>query len=237
MTILDHWEINLTDEDVLKAQGANPDTIIQRRPSLVENIREGMCIGSSLIDPKVLYEKYSVSRFVHQRLELKTNNSKNGKGYLSGELIAQHLAQSQEIIVMVCTIGDELDNMVSSLFKVNPVLAIALDGYGSAAVEKLSLLACNYCEKMAQKEGLFSTMPLNPGMIGWPLEVGQPEIFLLVDSEDINITLTESLMMMPNKSLSMVIGLGADKSVNTSSCDFCNLKGVCRYQDHYAKQS
>jgi len=237
MTILNHWEINLTNEEVLKAQGVNPDAIMQRRPSLLENIGEGMHIGSALIKPQVLYEKYRVNRFVHQSLELITNTLRNGKGYLSGELIAQHLAHSQAIIVMVCTIGDELDNMVSSLFKVNPVLAVALDGYGSAAVEKLSLLACNYFEKMAQKEGLFSTMPLNPGMIGWPLEVGQSEIFVLVESEDINVTLTESLMMVPNKSLSMVIGLGADKSDNSSSCDYCNLKGVCRYQDHYAKQS
>jgi hypothetical protein len=236
MTILNHWEINLTIEDVLKAQGANPDTIIQRRPSLVENIREGMNIGSTLIKPQVLYEKYRVNKFIHQRLELNTKSSRNGKGYLSGELIAQHLAHSQEIIVMLCTIGNDLDNMVSSLFKVNPVLSVTLDGYGSAAVEKLSLLACNYFEKLAQKEGLFSTMPLNPGMIGWPLEVGQPEIFVLVDSEDIKVTLTESLMMVPNKSLSMVIGLGADKSAYTSSCDYCNLKGVCRYQDHYANQ-
>jgi hypothetical protein len=236
MTILNHWEINISNQEVIKAQGANPDTILQRRPSLLENISEGMNIGSALIKPQVIYERYRVKKFVHQRLELITNTSKNGKGYLSGELIAKHLAHSQEIIVIVCTVGDELDNMVSSLFKVNPVLAVVLDGYGSAAVEKLSLLACNYFEKVAQKEGLFSTMPLNPGMIGWPVEIGQPEIFILVDTEDIKVTLTESLMMIPSKSLSMVIGLGVDKSVSSSSCDYCNLKGVCRYQDHYANQ-
>jgi hypothetical protein len=235
MTILNHWDINLTIDEVLRAQGADPATIIQRRPSLVENVGEGIRIGAILLKPQVLFERYPVNRFIHQRLELLTDNSKDGKAYLSGQLIAQHLAHSQEIIVMVCTIGDELDNMVSSLFKTNPVLAVALDGYGSAAVEKLSLSACNYFEKMAHKEGLFSTMPLNPGMIGWPLEVGQPEIFVLLDSEDIKVSLTDALMMVPSKSLSMVVGLGTEKSMSGNSCDYCKLKGVCRYQDHYAK--
>jgi hypothetical protein len=129
MTILNHWEINISNQEVIKAQGANPDTILQRRPSLLENISEGMNIGSALIKPQVIYERYRVKKFVHQRLELITNTSKNGKGYLSGELIAKHLAHSQEIIVIVCTVGDELDNMVSSLFKVNPVLAVVLDVY------------------------------------------------------------------------------------------------------------
>jgi hypothetical protein len=72
-------------------------------------------------------------------------------------------------------------------------------------------------------------------MIGWPLEIGQPEIFVLLDSEDIKVSLTDSCMMKPNKSLSMVIGISKMKSIMGNSCDYCSLQGVCRYQDHYAK--
>ena len=235
MTILNQWKIDLSIDEVLQAQGADPKIIKLRRPSLVENVGDGIKMGGTLIKPLVLYEKYPVEKYVHERIELKTDILKPGKGFLTGQLIANHLAHSQYIIVMVCTLGNELDNTISSLFKVNPVLAVALDGYGSAAVEKLSLMACNYFEEEARSEGLFTTMPLNPGMIGWPLEIGQPEIFVLLDSENINVALTDSCMMIPNKSLSMVIGLGKEKSSSGNSCDYCNLKGVCRYQDHYVK--
>ncbi len=78
---------------------------------------------------------------------------------------------------MVATIGRQLDEMVSSLFKVDPVGAVALDGVGSAAVEKLAILACNHFELQGKTDGLSTTIPLNPGMLGWPVDQGQPEIF------------------------------------------------------------
>jgi hypothetical protein len=82
---------------------------------------------------------------------------------------------------------------------------------------------------------LKTSMPLNPGMVGWPVEKGQPEIFLLLDSEQIQVSLTDSCMMTPNKSLSIVIGLGSKVTSVGSSCDYCTLKGICKYQNHYAE--
>jgi hypothetical protein len=137
-------------------------------------------------------------------------------------------------VVMIATIGSVLDETVSSIFKVDPVLAVALDGVGSAAVEKLAIMACNHFESQIKVNGLNTTIPLNPGMVGWPVDQGQLEIFSLLDSEQINVDLTESCMMIPNKSLSMVLGLGHDVSPVGSSCDYCTLKGTCKYQNHYA---
>jgi len=235
MPILDNWDLQLTTDDVLAGQGADPASIRLRRPSLVKSTEEAMAIGMSLLHPRVLYAKYSVKGLVHERLELSSNDSPDGNSFLSGHLIAQHLARAHLIIVMVCTIGRELDESVSSLFKIDPIIGIALDGVGSAAVELLAIQACNYFEAEAKADGLNTTMPLNPGMVGWPVDQGQPQIFTLLDSEEIQVSLTESCMMTPNKSLSMVLGVGEDVAVIGSSCDYCTLNGVCRYQNHYAK--
>jgi hypothetical protein len=234
MPILDNWELQLTIDDVLRAQGADPSAIRLRRPSLVKSTEEAIAIGVPLLHPRVLYAKYAVKGLVHERLELISNSSSNGKSYLSGHLIAQHLARAHLIIVMVCTIGSELDESVSSLFKIDPIIGIALDGVGSAAVEMLAIQVCNYFEAQAKADGQNTTMPLNPGMVGWPLEQGQPQIFTLLESDEIQVSLTESCMMTPNKSLSMVLGVGEDVSAIGSSCDYCSLKGVCKYQNHYA---
>lgn len=235
MPVLNQWELKLNVDDVFRAQGADPDVLRQRRPALIQSTEKAIALGSSLLHPCVLYEEYPVEKFVHERLELSAHQSKDGKYRLSGPLIAQHLASAQSVIVMVCTIGNELDESVSSLFKVDPVVAVALDGVGSAAVEMLAIQACNYFEAQALDKGLKTSMPLNPGMVGWPVEKGQPEIFTLLDSEAIQVSLTESCMMVPNKSLSMVLGIGSELSATGSSCDYCNLKGVCKYQNHYAK--
>jgi hypothetical protein len=234
MPILDQWEIPLTIDEVLQAQGADPQAIRSRRLALVSATEHAIERSKSLLEPRVLYEKLPVKRMVHERLELHLGNRTPDKAYLSGELVVHHLARAEEIVVMVATIGSQLDEMVSSLFKVDPVLAVALDGVGSAAVEKLAILAANHFEAAAHKDGLNTTIPLNPGMVGWPVDQGQPEIFSLLNSELIQVDLTDSCMMSPNKSLSMVLGIGRDVSPIGSSCDYCSLKGVCRYQNHYA---
>lgn len=235
MPILDHWEISITANDILRAQGADPEVILQRRPSLALASKEALLTGLPFLHPIVLYEKYTVSKLVHERLELFPGSSGESRPALTSSLIAQHLGRASEVIVMACTIGKEIDELVGSLFNADPLAALAMDGLGSAAVESLAIQACNYFEAQVSSQGLSTSMPLNPGMIGWPVEQGQPEIFCLLDSEQIHISLNESCMMVPNKSLSMVIGVGKDVSQAGTSCDYCSLKGVCKYQNHYGK--
>jgi hypothetical protein len=234
MPILDQWEISLTIDDVLRAQGANPEIISSRRPSLIQATAQAITKSIYLLQPRVLYEIYPVKSFVHERLELESNPKNPGKAHLSGPLIAQHLAAARQVIVMLCTIGSALDDAVSSLFKSDPVQAVALDGMGSAAVENLAIQVCNYFEAQAEESGQNTSMPLNPGMVGWPVDEGQIQIFTLLDYDQIQVSLTDSCMMVPNKSLSMVLGMGKDVSSIGSSCDYCSLKGVCKYQNHYA---
>jgi hypothetical protein len=235
MPILSDWKLELNVDDVLRAQGADPISMRKRRPAIIGSIEKAIALGSTLLHPIVLYEQYPVKQFVHDRLELITPDSANGKAQLSGLLIAQHMASAQQVIVLLCSIGKDLDESVSGLFAVDPMLAVSLDGVGSAAVELLAILAANHFETQARQQGLKSTMPLNPGMVGWPVDEGQLQIFTLLDSERIQVSLTDSFMMNPNKSLSMVIGIGKDVAATGSSCDYCSLKGVCKYQNHYAK--
>jgi hypothetical protein len=235
MPILDQWKITLTVEDVLRAQATDPEIIRLRRPSIIKITEQAIEKGDYLLKPIVLYETYTVNSFTHERLDLVPSPTNPGNAYLSGSLITQHLAGAQQIIVMLCTVGSALDETVSSLFMSDPLGAIALDAMGSAAVENLGIQACNYFEAHAKADGQNTSMPLNPGMVGWPVEEGQLQIFTLLDSEQIHVSLSESCMMVPNKSLSMVLGMGKEITSIGSSCDYCSLKGVCKYQNHYAR--
>jgi hypothetical protein len=237
MPILDQWEIQLTTDQVLRAQGSDPDVIRSRKPRLVKSTEDAIVRGQPLLQPRVLFEKYQVKQLAHERLELISPNADHGKYYLSGALIAQQLARTQSIIVMVCTFGSNLEEAVSNLFIFDPLIALALDGVGSAAVELLAIQACNYFENQLKNEGLNTTIPINPGMVGWPVDIGQPQIFSLLNSDEIHVSLTDSCMMVPNKSLSLVIGIGTDVSVLGTVCDYCSLKYICKYQNHHAKES
>ena len=235
MPVLDQWKISIDANDVLRGQGADPEVILKRRPSLERTAEVALLNATSIIHPIILYEEYKITKVIHDRLELQPIFDFQKKPGLHSPLVTRQLGQAQEVIVMVCTIGSELDERVGSLFRVDPLAAIAMDGVGSAAIENLAIQACNYFEDMANSRGLNTSMPLNPGMIDWTVEQGQPEIFSLLDSEQIQVTLTDSCMMVPNKSISMILGVGKDVSATGTSCDFCNLKGICKYQNHYAE--
>jgi len=220
-------EINIGVDQVLRAQEANPETIRTRNPRLIDVTKKALQLGFPLLEPKVLYEKLKTESIKHETLRFE-----NG-GSLSGSLIAQHLAPAEEIFIILCTVGLSLEERSVEMVKTDPVVGFALEGVGSAGVEALANAVCYHFEKLAEEKGWHATIPLSPGMVGWPVEKGQTEIFSLLDAEEIGVTLTPSYLMLPRKSLSMVIGIGENIHTEGTTCDYCSMKETCRYQEHY----
>jgi hypothetical protein len=221
-------DLSLTVDQVLRAQGANPAIIRERSPSLVEIAEQALKVGIPLLKPRVLYRELAIHEAVHERLKL------SGGVVLKGNLVSQHLLPAMKVIAILCTIGPHLEQQAAEVMASDMVAGLALEGVGSAAAETLANLACNYFEAQAASSGLKTTMPLSPGMIGWPVEEGQPQIFKLLDGSSIGVALTPSYMMIPRKSLSMVVGVGRDLNIQGSTCDYCSLRETCLYKEHYA---
>ena len=229
MPVLEHWDLRLDADAVLRGQGADPAILRARRPRLVEVAAQALAEGLDLIRPKVAFERFEVESVRHARVRLK------GGGELKGELLAQHMAPAQQIVALVCTIGSELEEHATRVMKTEIVRGLAFYGVGSAAVEALANAACQHFEDEAAGQGWQTTIPLNPGMIGWPVEEGQPQIFSLLDSSQIGVHLSQQAIMLPLKSLSMIIGLGPDLDRQGTTCDYCAMRQVCKYQTHYAQ--
>lgn len=223
------WTLVLDADQVLRGQGADPAIIRRRSPRLVTEAEEALSKGRELIRPRVYQKRLKVESFTHQKIRLQ------GGATLSGPLLADHLAAASEVVAVICSIGSELEAYASEFSTEDIVRALALDGVGSAGVEALANAVCAEVERQAVLEGLLTTIPLSPGMEGWPVEYGQPQIFGLWDGEDLDVQLTPSLMMSPRKSLSMILGLGEAVRHGGSTCDYCSLRASCRYQDHYQK--
>lgn len=226
MEILDNWVLDLDVDAVLRGEGSDPEIIKKRSPRLVKFAEQALKQGRPLIHPRVLIEHFKVDTLKHNRLYLA-----NG-GSLQGDLIAEHLAPADEVAVILCTIGDELETLAAEVIREDSVPGLALDGLGSAAVEMLANIVTVKIEREAAAKGLQTTIPLNPGLIGWNTDEGQKQIFKLVDGSAIGIKLTASQVMIPIKSLSIVIGLGSNLRIKTNMCEYCAMRDVCRYKDH-----
>jgi hypothetical protein len=227
MEIQQNLDLVFDVDAVLRGQGADASILRLRRPGLVKVAEEAMQESFSLLRPRVVYQELSVQGLLHERLLLE------GGRKLESKLIAQHLAGSDRVVVMLATIGEELEQQVSRIWDANMVYALALDGAGSAAVEALANAACQYFEKQAAESGLQASIPLSPGMVDWSVSQGQPQIFQLLGEVGALVQLTPSYIMVPKKSLTMVMGFGANLQSSGKTCDYCSMRNTCRYQDHY----
>ncbi len=220
MEYLDEFQLSLTVDDVLRGQGGDPQVIRNRKPMLIQTAKRAHLEGLSLLHPVALIHKVNVHSHLHNRIRLEGGVS------LTGPLVTAHLAGAQYVVAVVCTIGSELEKTVFHLLNTDPLYALALDGLGNAAVE---LLAQQVCANIAVQEFMQVSTPLSPGNPEWPVEVGQPQIFSLLDPARAGISLTSGGMMLPKKSMSFIVGLGLEMS-QANLCDVCSLKETCRYQ-------
>lgn len=226
MPLLANLPLDLTIDQVLLGQGIRPQTIRARRPRLVASAERALAEGLPLLAPRVVYEQLKILEVRHERILLENGH------VLSGALVAGQLMSAQSVVVLLCTVGDAIEKLSLRYLESDPLHSLALYGVGSAAAEALSAAACRYFGQQAARQGLLTTVLLSPGLEGWPVERGQPEVFRILDAAAIGVELLPSFLMRPVKSTSLVVGIG--KSIDTSShiCDFCSRRYACAFQDH-----
>jgi hypothetical protein len=188
---------------VLRTLGADPDAVRRRRSSALGVAEQAVSAGRPLLAPVVVTESFEVEQFRHERLSL-------GQGHLSGPLVAEHLHAARYVVLAVCSIGPALEEAASKCFAEDPALALGLDAFGSAAVDLLGQAMCQIVDERAEAAGESTTVPLSPGLVGWPVAHGQRQIFALLHGALAGVRLTDGYMMVPKKSTSMAIGVGPE---------------------------
>jgi hypothetical protein len=223
------WDMTLDVDAILRSQGADPAVARNSHPRLVEAARRAISEGMKLIHPEVYQKRFKVVEFNHAGLLLE------GGSMLAGSLVSRHLAASSEVLVVLCTIGSALETHASRVLANDAALGLALDALGTAAIDHLSHAVCSQTEEHARALNLRTTIPLSPGMEGWPLADGQAQLFSLWANESIPIDLTQSFMMIPTKSLSMAIGIGSEVLRDGIPCDYCGSRATCSYKARHAR--
>lgn len=212
--------LSISVDDLLRVQGANPETIRSRRPSIIEMAEKAIQTGSRLIQPAVWMKTLQVQGFRHNTILLE-----NGQ-QLSGELIAQKLAGARKVAFAIGTLGKALEDEIHTTMANDPASGYMLDSYGSACADALGEWAMAQVRAAADAEGLSTSMALMPGYAAWPVDMGQPQIFAAVQPDASIVRLTDSAQIIPRKSFSFIIGLGCAQD-DSSPCELCDLSATC----------
>ena len=121
--------------------------------------------------------------------------------------LAKALNNCDSIILFAATIGLEIDRSILKYSRLSPALALCIQAVGAERIEAL-------CDRFfLDLQGKFAlqhsslTPRFSPGYGDLPIEI-QREIFTALSCEkNIGLTLNESFLMSPTKSVTAIIGI------------------------------
>lgn len=122
---------------------------------------------------------------------------------IKSNLLEKYLVGCEKYILFAATIGIEIDRLISKYSRISPAKAHMFQAIGAERTEALCDMFCG-----DMKEQYLHTKPrVSPGYGDMPLEM-QREVFEILDCpRKIGVSLGDSLLMSPSKSVTAFIGV------------------------------
>ena len=169
-------------------------------------------------------------RLVWRLFPLTDDGALEGTDYRpGGEDIRSFLRGCDSVIVFAATLGVEAESLIRRSAGKNMADSVILDAAGSAAIEAV---CDNFCADLAAAlSPRFLTDRFSPGYGDMPLSE-QRAIFSLLDvSRRIGVSLSESCLMIPQKSVTALIGVSdRPQPKRARSCEICGNFENCAYR-------
>jgi len=191
-------------------------------PRLHRLLEEAMGTAAALAEPRAVCEELPAERFEAVLAPLDVPRD--------GLVVGQVYPRAQALALFVATLGEPLPARIRQLFD-DDALAQAwmLDAVASAGADLLAdRLAERYRRALAAR-GMdeVRVLPYSPGYCGWPTQ-GQRPLFDALRPEEIGVTLNDSCLMSPIKSVSGVLVAGPGEAhkfrPDFPFCDSCQTR-------------
>lgn len=213
-------EFGIDMKQVLKHMGYGTNGVPSARiESLVKEYADNIC---HLIEPSYSYCIRDVSAVRGSRVFIE------GSVTFRSNIIARLLEQCPKVAVFVLTIGGRLGDVVRKLSEDGlMVQAAVLDAIGSDAAETLAHVVQDIIAQEVEAEGLGISQRFSPGYCDWRVSQ-QKMVFRAMGGKTAGVRLTDGCLMIPQKSISGIIGIGpADKVETYNPCLTCD-KSDCK---------
>lgn len=181
----------------------------------------------SIAEPELVYSVQSVAEV--------------GKGYvrLAGgpvfrsRRLARAFRECELAVCFVGTLGRDIDDEIGRLSRRGKLAdAFVVDALGSAGIEHTVERFYTALEDHFRLEGKRLSLRFSPGYCDWPLDQ-QTQLLNLVDTRLVGVTLLESSLMTPRKSVSGIFGI---TSRRLASCTKYNPCVACQQKNCIARR-
>lgn len=218
---VDKAGIRIDPREMLKIMGEQQGMIDEHTGTLIEQyIRECLQI-SSPAGAYILVEALESSSKEHISIP--------GITFNSGSIIHKMLRHSDFFAPFIVTAGPGPENLARSLISEGDYLeGYIADLVASALVDSAADQVQEQVRKLVSREGFKITNRYSPGYCAWSV-AEQQKLFSLFPRGCCGISLSESSLMSPVKSISGIIGVGSHVGFNDYTCEICPMKD-CQFR-------
>lgn len=173
-------------------------------------------------EPKHIYRRFA--------LEITDNVIKAGGLEMTSRNLSRNLTGCGEIIFFAATLGNGPDMLMNRYSRLSISKAAVLQAVAAAAIEGY----CNECQRNIEEsldaENIYVRPRFSPGYGDLPLTL-QPDFLRILDApKTVGIYLSEGGVMLPEKSVTAVMGLSRENSrCHIDGCEACS-KTDCAYR-------
>ncbi|PID75692.1 MAG: methionine synthase [Deltaproteobacteria bacterium] len=196
---------------------SQPDTATA---SLVKKVEKKLL---RVIRPRHIYRLFRITP-VSGGVQLE-----DGKLFLPGNDIYRHLKGCKRAVLMAATLAADTDRFLKKLQFFDMAEAAIANSAANTAIEQV-------CDAVAEEIKnrlplLYQTSRYSPGYGDLPISIQKEFLNILDAPKKIGLTVTTNSIMVPEKSVSAIIGLSEKPfSRKRRSCRECNLHETCMFR-------
>ncbi len=139
--------------------------------------------------------------------------------------LSKNLSQCDRVLLFAATTGLDIDRLILKYSRVNAAKALVFQAIGAERIEALCNAFCDDMQAEFEDKGLYLRPRFSPGYGDFTIEF-QRNIFSVLDcNRKIGLSLNESLIMSPSKSVTAIVGISDKKCrKHDESCMYCEMK-------------
>lgn len=215
--------IEINKNEVLRYLEYKNQNIDEKLNNIIED-----CIKATKdkINPRYTFGVYSILNKDGYQIKFKDTNIS-----IISEDLSKLLSNCTKCIIIVTTLGVEIDNEIKRNSYSNLTKSIILDACATTAIEELCDLLENHIKSQLSKDGKYITKRYSPGYGDLSIDINKDIINLLNTQITIGLTITKDRIMIPRKSVIAIIGVSENKVIcHKKSCIECSNHNTCKYK-------
>lgn len=147
-----------------------------------------------------------------------------GIQFNTGKIIKKMLSGSEAYALLIVSVGMGPESRARELMEKGEFLeGYITDLVASAMVDSVADQVQEHIRRMAGEKGLLISNRYSPGYCNWDVSE-QQKLFRLFPKNCCGITLSDSSLMMPIKSISALLGIGTSVKYQDYTCEICSMK-------------